>query len=98
MIDVDRKVDERLRAVAQWQGVSEEDLIAEAIEQYPKVSEPRSVTIQVSAAAAARLAAAGATIGMSEEELIAEAIDTYSPAGRDARFWPGLGIPGPRFT
>jgi predicted transcriptional regulator len=94
MIEVDRKLDERLQAVAQWQGVSEEDLIAEAIERYPKVSDPRAVTVQVSAAAAARLAAAAATIGMSEEELIAEAVDSYSPAERVARFWPGLGIPG----
>lgn len=92
-VDVDRKLDERLRVLARWQGVSEEDLLADAIEQYPKVSDQRSVTVQVSPAAAARLAAAAATIGMSEEELIAEAIDYYSPGERAARFWPALGIP-----
>ncbi len=93
-VDVDRKLDKRLRVQARWQGVSEEDLLAEAIEQYTKVSDQRSVTVQVSDAAAARLAAAAATIGMSEEELIAEAIDYYSPAESTARFWPALGIPG----
>lgn len=93
-IDVDRKLHERLGGLARWRGVSEQDLLAEAIEQYPKVSEQRSVTVQVSEAAAARLAAAAATIGMSEEELIAEAIDTYSPGETAARFWPALGIPG----
>ncbi len=93
-IDVDSKLDKRLRVQARWQGVSEEALLAEAIEQYPKVADQRSVTVQVSDAAAARLAAAAATIGMSEEELIAEAIDYYSPTEPTARFWPALGIPG----
>jgi|HubBroStandDraft_5_1064220.scaffolds.fasta_scaffold05278_5 hypothetical protein len=93
-VDVDRKLDKRLRAQARWHGVSEEDLLAEAIEHYPQVSGQRSVTVQVSAAAAGRLAAAAATIGMSEEELIVEAIDYYSPAAQTARFWPALGIPG----
>jgi hypothetical protein len=92
-VDVDRKLDERLRVLARWQGVSEEGLLAQAIEQYPKVSDQRSVTVQVSEAAAARLAAAAATIGMSQEELIAEAIDYYSPADPTDRFWPALGIP-----
>jgi voltage-gated potassium channel len=92
-IDVDRKLDKRLRGLAQWQAVSEEDLLADAIEQYVKVSGQRSVTVQVSDAAATRLAAAAATIGMSEEELIAEAIDYYSPEKPVARFWPALGIP-----
>ena len=93
-VDVDRKLDKRLRVLARWQGVSEEDLLAEAIEQHPKASGQRSVTVQVNDAAAARLAAAAATIGMSEEELIAEAIEYYSPAAPTARFWPALGIPG----
>lgn len=93
-IDVDRRLNERLRQVARWQGVSEEDLLAEAIEQYPQISDQRSVTVEVSEAAAARLAANAATIGMTEEELIADAIDFYSPAERAARFWPALGIPG----
>jgi hypothetical protein len=93
-VDVDRKLDERLQVLARWQEVSEEDLLADAIERYPKGSDQRSVTVQVSEAAAARLAAAAATIGMSEEELIAEAIDYYSPGERVARFWPALGIPG----
>jgi len=92
-IDVDRKLDERLGGLARWRGVSEQDLLAAAIEQYPKVSGQRSVTVQVSNAAAARLAAAAATIGMSQEALIAEAIDTYSPTEPAARFWPALGIP-----
>lgn len=92
-VDVDRKLDKRLRVLARWQRVSEEDLLAEAIEQYPKVSDQRSVTVQVSDAAAARLAAAAATIGMSEEELIVEAIDYYSPQETTARFWPALGFP-----
>ena len=94
IIDVDRELGERLGDMAGWRGVSREDLLAEAVEQYPKVSDQRSVTVQVSEAAAARLAAAAATIGMSQEELIAEAIDTYSPAKTPARFWPALGIPG----
>lgn len=93
-VEVDRKLDKRLRVLARWQGVSEEDLLAEAIEQHPKASGQRSVTVQVNDAAAARLAAAAATIGMSEEELIAEAIEYYSPAAPTARFWPALGIPG----
>ena len=94
-VDVDRKLDKRLRVQARWQGVSQEDLLAEAIEQYPKVSDQRSVTVQVSDAAAARLTAAAATIGMSEEELIAEAIDTTTPRPEPpARFWPALGFPG----
>jgi predicted transcriptional regulator len=93
-VDVDRKLDKRLRVLARWQGISEEDLLAEAIEQHPKASGQRSVTVQVNDAAAARLAAAAATIGMSEEELIAEAIEYYSPAAPTARFWPALGIPG----
>lgn len=92
-VDVDRKLDRRLRVLARWQGVSEEDLLANAIEQYPKISGQRSVTVQVSDAAAARLTAAAATIGMSEEELIVEAIDYYSPEETTARFWPALGIP-----
>jgi predicted transcriptional regulator len=92
-IDVDRKLDQRLGVLARWRGVSEEDLVAAAIEQYPKASGQRSVTVQVSETAAARLAAAAATIGMSEEELIAEAIDTYSPGEPAARFWPTFGIP-----
>jgi len=92
-VDVDRKLGRRLRGLARWQGVSEEDLLAEAIERYPKVSDQRSVTVQVSDVAAARLAATAATIGMSEEELIAEAIDYYSPAEPAARFWPALGLP-----
>jgi Ribbon-helix-helix protein, copG family len=97
-VDVDRKLDKRLRVLARWQGLSQEDLLAEAIEQYPKVSDQRSVTVHVSDSAATRLAATAATIGMSEEELIAEAIDYYSPGEttarvRGARFWPALGIP-----
>jgi predicted transcriptional regulator len=92
-IDVDRKLDERLGVLARWQRVSEEDVLVDAIEQYPKVADQRSLTVQVSEAAAARLAAAAATIGMSQEALIAEAIDTYSPAEPPARFWPALGIP-----
>jgi predicted transcriptional regulator len=60
-VDVDRKLDKRLRVLARWQGVSEEDLLAEAIERYPKVSDQRSVTVQVSDAAAARLEAPVAT-------------------------------------
>jgi hypothetical protein len=91
--DVDRKLDKRLRVLARWQGVSEEDLLAEAIGQYPRVCDQRSVTVQVSDNAAARLAAAAATIGMSEEQLIAEAIDYYSPGEPAARFWPALGLP-----
>jgi hypothetical protein len=93
-VDFDRKLSQRMRALARWQGVSEEDLLAEAIEQYLKVSDQRSVTVQVSDAASTRLTAAAATIGMSEEELIAEAVDYYSPASPTARFWPALGIPG----
>jgi predicted transcriptional regulator len=93
-IDVDRKLDQRLRVLARWQGISAEDLLAAAIEQYPKVSGQRSVTVQLSDAAADRLAAAAATIGMSEEGLIVEAIDYYSPTEPTARFWPALGIPG----
>jgi hypothetical protein len=92
-VDVDRKLDKRLRVQAQWQGVSEEDLLAEAIEQYLKVAGQRRVTVQVSDDAAVRLTAAAATIGMSEEQLIAEAIDYYSPTKTTARFWPALGIP-----
>lgn len=92
-VDVDRKLDERLRVLARWRGLSENDLLADAIEQYLKISGQRSVTVQVSDAAAARMAAAAATIGMSEEELIAEAIDYYSPKETTARFWPALGIP-----
>jgi voltage-gated potassium channel len=92
-VDVDRKLDERLGWLARWQRVSEEDVLAEAIEQHPKRSEQRSLTVQVSEAAAARLTAAAATLGMSEEELIAEAIDTYSPVEKSSRFWPALGIP-----
>jgi predicted transcriptional regulator len=88
-VDVDRKLDKRLRGLARWQGVSVEQLIAEAIAQYPRVSDQRSVTVQASDAAAGRLAAAAATIGMSEEPLIAEAIDYYSrPCER-----PGSGPP-----
>ena len=94
VIDVDGKLAERLGVTARWQGVSEEDLLAEAIEQHPKHSEQRSLTVQVSEAAAARLAAAAATIGMSEEELIAEAIDTYYPREKAARIWPMLGFYG----
>jgi hypothetical protein len=93
-VDVDRKLDKRLRVQARWQGVSEEELLAEALEHYLKVPDQRSVTVQVSDAGAARLAAAAATIGMSEEELIVEAIDYYSPTKPTARFWPALGIPG----
>lgn len=92
-IDIDRKLDRRLEGLARWRGVSEEDLLAAAIEQYPKVSDQRSVTVQFSDAAAARLAAAAATIGMSQEALIAEAIDTYSPTEPTGRFWAALGIP-----
>ncbi len=92
-VDVDRKLDKRLQVLARWQGVSQEDLLAEAIEQYLKVPGQRSVKVQVSEAAAARIAAAAATIGMSEEELIAEAIDYCSPEVPTARFWPALGIP-----
>lgn len=94
-IDVDRKLDKRLRVQARWQGVSSADLLAAAIAQYPRVSDQRSVTIQVSDAAAERLAATAATIGISEEGLIAEAIDYYyAPTETPARFWPALGIPG----
>ena len=93
-IDIDRKLNSRLRIQARWQGVSEEDLLADAIERYPKVSDQRSVTVHVSDAVADRLAAAAATIGMSEEALIVEAIDYYSPEETTARFWPALGIPG----
>jgi predicted transcriptional regulator len=93
-IDLDRKLDERLGWLARWQRVSEQDLLAEAIEQHPKRSEQRSLTVQVSDAAAARLAAAAATLGMSVEELIAEAIDTYSPTEKVGRFWTTLGFPG----
>jgi hypothetical protein len=92
-VDLDRKLDKRLRVQARWQGVSQEDLLAEAIEQYPNISDQRSVTVQVSDSAATRLAATAATIGMSEEELIAEAIDYYSPDETYSRFWPALGIP-----
>jgi Ion channel len=92
-VDLDRKLDARMRVQARWQGLSEDDLLAAAIEQYPKISDQRSVTVQVSDAAAARLAATAATIGMSEEALIAEAIEYYSPAETTARFWPALGIP-----
>ena len=92
-VDLDRKLDKRLRVVARWQEVNLEDLLADAIERYPKVTDQRSVTVQVSDEAAARLAAAAATIGMSEEELIVEAIDYYSPEETTARFWPALGIP-----
>ena len=93
-IDVDRKLDKRLRVLARWQGVSAEDLLADAIEQYPNVSDQRRMTVPVSDAAADRLAAAAATIGMSEEGLIVEAIEYYSPTEPTARFWPALGIPG----
>jgi voltage-gated potassium channel len=92
-VDLDRKLDKRLRVQARWQGVSQEDLLAQAIEQYPSISDQRSVTVQVSDAAATRLAATAATVGMSEEELIAEAIDYYSPAETTSRFWPALGFP-----
>jgi Ion channel len=90
-VDVDSMLNQRLMEMARWQGVSEEDLLAQVIEQYPKNSGQRSVTVEVSESAAARLGAAAATIGMSEEELIVEAIDTYSPV-RAAR-WPGLVVP-----
>jgi predicted transcriptional regulator len=93
-VDLDPKLHERLGWIARWQRVSEEDLLADAIEQHPKRSGQRSLTVQVSDAAAARLAATAATVGMSEEELIAEAIDTYSPAENTSRFWPTLGFPG----
>ena len=92
-VDVDRKLDERLFWLARWRRVSEEDLLAEAIEQHPKHSDQRSLTVQVSDAAAARLEAAAATRGMSAEELIAEAIDAYNPEENTRRFWPALGIP-----
>jgi hypothetical protein len=92
-VDVDGKLGKRLRVLARWQGVSDEDLLAEAVEQYPRVSDQRSVTVRVSDEAAARLAAAAATIGMSEEELIVEAIDYYSPVQPARRFWPALGLP-----
>src|SRR5277367_655278 len=92
-VDLDRKVDKRLQVQARWQGVSQEDLLAQAIEQYSNISDQRSVTVQVSDAAATRLAATAATVGMSEEELIAEAIDYYCPAETTSRFWPALGIP-----
>jgi hypothetical protein len=92
-VDIDRKLDKRLRVLARRQGVSQEDQLADAIEQYPKVSDQRSVTVRVSDAAAVRLAAAAASIGMSEEELIVEAIDYDSPTHTTARFWPALGIP-----
>jgi Ion channel/Ribbon-helix-helix protein, copG family len=36
-IDVDRKLDERLGVLARWRGVSEEELIAEAIDTYSPV-------------------------------------------------------------
>src|SRR5215475_10061212 len=90
-VGLDRALDQRLTEMARWRGISEEDLLAEAIEQYPKSSGQRSVTVEVSESAAARLAAAAATIGMSQEQLIVEAIDSYSPV-RAAR-WPGLGFP-----
>jgi voltage-gated potassium channel len=93
-LDVDRKLDERLGWLARWQRVSQEDLLADAIEQHPKRSAQRSLTVQVSEDAAARLAATAATVGMSEEELIAEAIDTYSPTENARGFWPTLGFPG----
>lgn len=50
-VDVDRKLDKRLRVQARWRGISAEDLLAEAIERYPKASDQRSVTFQVSNAA-----------------------------------------------
>jgi predicted transcriptional regulator len=90
VIDVDRKLAQRLDVLARWKGVSEEDLLAAAIEQHPRNSAQRSLSIQVSEVAAVRLAAAAATVGMSEEELIAEAIDAYMPQEKAARFWPIL--------
>jgi hypothetical protein len=76
-------------------GISEEDLLADAIEQHPTSSAQRSLTVQVSEDAAARMTAAAATLGMSAEALIAEAIDTYSPAEKaSTRFWPAIGFPG----
>lgn len=93
-VDIDRKLHERLFWVARWRRVSEEDLLAEAIEQHPKRSGQRSFAVQVSDVAAARMAAAAATLGMSTEELIAEAIDTYNPSENARRFWPTFGFPG----
>jgi hypothetical protein len=93
-VDVDRKLGELLQILARWRGVSEEELVAEAIQRHPEVPDQRSLTVHISEASAMRLAAAAATIGMSEEQLIAEAIDTYSPAERAERFWPALGFPG----
>lgn len=92
-VDVDGKLNERLFWIARWRRVSEEDLLAEAIEQHPKRSGQRSFTVQVSDGAAARMAAAAATLGMNTEELIAEAIDTYNPTENARTFWPALGIP-----
>jgi hypothetical protein len=74
VVDVDRRLAERLDVLARWQGVSEEDLVAEALDQHPRHSDQRSLTVGVSEAAAARLTARAATMGMSEEELNAEAI------------------------
>lgn len=93
-VEFDRKLGERLWWLARWQGKAEQDLLAEAIEEYPKVPGQQSATVEVSESAAASLAATAATAGMSEEELIAEAIEYYSPPVKAARFWPALGLPG----
>jgi hypothetical protein len=93
-VEVDRKVGDNLRTLAQWQGISEQDLLVRALEQPPDIPGQRSVTVEVSEAAAARLAATAATMGVSEEQLMAEAIDHYNPPVRAGRFWPAIGIPG----
>jgi hypothetical protein len=93
-VEVDRKLGDNLRTVAQWQGITEQDLLVRALEQHPEVPGQRSMTVDVSEAAIARLAATAATIGVSEEQLIAEAIDHYNPPVRAGRFWPAIGIPG----
>jgi hypothetical protein len=92
-VDVDSKLDERLRWIAWSEKTSEEGLLTRIIESQPKHSGQRRLTVAVTEAAAESMAAAAATIGMSEEELIAEAIDTYSPR-MPARAWLGLGLPG----
>jgi hypothetical protein len=92
-VDLDGKLDERLRWIAWSEKTSEEGLLTRIIESQPKRSGQRRLTVEVTEATAERMAAAAATIGMSEEEMIAEAVDTYSPR-MPARAWLGLGLPG----
>jgi hypothetical protein len=92
-VDLDGKLDERLRWIAWSEKTSEEGLLTRIIESQPKRSGQRRLTVEVTEAAAERMAAAAATIGMSEQELIAEAVDTYTPR-MPARAWLGLGLPG----